>query len=113
MEIAGDPGELACQSFDGHDLLDLIDGRLSRFPRRLRMVTSESILELMESQVSHIGQMGGGMSGLRRTKLIALKESDPATHFPQQVGHGYSGDPASYHHDIDMQILFEAGKGPH
>src|SRR5204862_3343880 len=63
MEKARNASEFALDPFLPDQLVDLIDRRGARIPRRLRVILSEIFRHLVETQIGDVREMGGGIPG--------------------------------------------------
>src|SRR5207237_9303718 len=74
MEKARNASEFALDPFLPDQLVDLIDRRGTRIPRRLRVILSELFRHLVETQIGDVREMRSGMAGIDHCELIPLRE---------------------------------------
>ena len=76
VEVSVDPLERTINVVLAHDRFHLRDGGKAGVPHRLRMGSTEGVLQLLQSTVGHHRQMSGGVPGVDLGASISFQHGD-------------------------------------
>ena len=110
MQVARSPLEAARDLEVADDRVDLSDRRQTRFPRRLRVIASETLHQFRQPRVGHHRQVRGRVPRVDVRAALALEQRDAAAVQGQQIRGGQAGDAAADDDDVDLLVAVELGK---
>lgn len=108
MEIARNVAKLAIQLFGIDDLADLIHRRAAGVPSCLRVITPESLHQLGQSQVCHVGEVRSRSRRVNTTTAAAIQQRDRMPRLLDQIRGRYPGNTRADDGHVGFHVCVEA-----